>query len=400
MSCSETEKLSTILIISPHTKVRLNENPTEGVESRVSSIAGILAGKDREVIVLEPSDLKKEDDQGNIIREYFYAFDFIKIKNMRLGSYFLSLNPFYQSKLFKILKKYSPSIILVSQPWGLFSTWLIAKKIFGLKSFIIQDSHNVEKEYAKIISKDKSIPAFIKLFYIVTIGWIEKLALRYADCTLAISWENKRKFVEEYRVYPEKIRVLPPLINYSSYPKRRKGALKRDKSQILAVFHGIYRTVQNREAIDIIVRELVPKLKQYKNFKFIIFGKGVPKIERDNLYSLGFVENVYSTLQECDIAVVPLISGEGVKLKMLDYMVVGLPIVTTKKGAEGLGLVNGKHAIIVDDVDEEFIRAVENLIKNPKARKKLGYHANKLVKMHYNNEKVKIGNPLKGGEVL
>lgn len=88
MSCSETEKLSTILIISPHTKVRLNENPTEGVESRVSSIAGILAGKDREVIVLEPSDLKKEDDQGNIIREYFYAFDFIKIKKYAFGLIF------------------------------------------------------------------------------------------------------------------------------------------------------------------------------------------------------------------------------------------------------------------------------------------------------------------------
>ncbi len=56
------------------------------------------------------------------------------------------------------------------------------------------------------------------------------------------------------------------------------------------------------------------------------------------------------------MAVVPLVSGEGVKLKVLDYMAVGLPIVATKKGAEGLDLVNGKHAIIVNDVNEEFVK--------------------------------------------
>ena len=201
---------NTVLVISPHAKIKISENPTEGVERRISMIIKFFINKSRKIITLEPSDLQKDENAQNVIREYFYTFDFIKIKNMRLGSYFLSLNPFFYYVLFKLLKQYSLSVIIISFPWGVFSTWAVAKKIFKLDIVIIHDSHNVESEYAKIIMKDKDIPKMIKLFYFITIRLIEKLALRYADYTLAISYENKRVFVDKYRVNPEKIRVVPP----------------------------------------------------------------------------------------------------------------------------------------------------------------------------------------------
>ncbi|ASJ10307.1 hypothetical protein A3L12_02845 [Thermococcus sp. P6] len=368
-----------ILIISPHTKVKLNTTPTEGVEGRISAIVGGLLNKGH-VIIIEPSDLRETGEQS-CERHYFYAFDFVKIKNMRLGSYFLSLNPYYQLTLFKVLKKYKPSIVLISQPWGLFFTWIAVKKIFNYNSPLVHDSHNVESKYAEIIMRDKHIPKIIKLFYALTIKWIEKTALRYADLTLAISRDNKKVFVEEYRAYPEKIKVVPPVTNVKITGDKNK--LKKNKHQIWAVFHGIYRTVQNREAIEIILNKIAPQCSKYKTLKFIIFGKGVPKTSKGNVETLGFVDDVHGILKKCDIAVVPLISGEGVKLKMLDYMAAGLPIVTTKIGAEGLDLVNGKHAIIIDDVNDEFIRSIEYLIENPKIRKKLGHNTRKLFKKRY-----------------
>ncbi|NJE62094.1 glycosyltransferase family 4 protein [Thermococcus sp. 21S7] len=364
-----------LLIISPHTKVKLKDMPTEGVESRISTLARLLT-KDKEIIIIEPSDLKNSKEHG--VRYHFYAFDFVKIKNMRLGSYFLFLNPFYYYALFRALKKHSPSMILISQPWGVFSTYLVVRKIFGSTSFIVHDSHNVESEYAKIIVKDKNIPWIIRLFYLVTINFIEKLSVYYADYTLAISYDNKKTFINKYKVIPEKIIVAPPLITVNRLSKNERA--NKGNNQIWAVFHGIYRTVQNKEAIVIIKNKLAKEFKKYKNFRFIIFGKGVPKINDDIVLSLGFVENIYELLEKCDIAVIPLKSGEGVKLKMLDYMTVGLPIVTTKKGAEGLELVNGKHAIIVDDVNENFVRAIKYLIENPKIRRKLGHNTKELAK--------------------
>jgi len=377
---------SRILVISPHTKVKLEEVPTEGVESRVSHLVRLIAeDEDEKVIIIEPSDLKNGERLG--IRYYFYAFDFIKIKNMRLGSYLLSLNPFYYYTLFRVLKKHSFSKVLISNPWGVFSTYIVVKKIFGLDLPIIQDSHNVESKYAKIVAKDKNIPWIIRLFYLATVGFIEKLALRYSDYTFAISHENKETFVKQYKIIPEKIVVLPPVINFDKYSKIKRT--KKSKNQIQSVFHGIYRTVQNREAIEIIKNQLAKRFKKYKNFKFIVFGKGVPIVEEENFKSLGFVEDVHKVLASCDMAVVPLVSGEGVKLKVLDYMAAGLPIVTTKKGAEGLDLVNGKHAIIVDDVNEEFVKAIEYLIENPKVRRKLGHNVRKLFEKKYKGTNLK-----------
>ena len=64
-------------------------------------------------------------------------------------------------------------------------------------------------------------------------------------------------------------------------------------------------------------------------------------------------------LNSSDIGIVPILHGGGTKLKIFDYMGVGLPIVTTKKGIEGIEAKNGQHAIIVDDVNEEFINAIK-----------------------------------------
>ena len=370
-----------VLIISPHTKVHMETTPTEGVESRVSSIVRMLARNSRDILIIEPSDLKSKNEKN---RMHFYSFNFIKIKNMRLGSYFLSLNPFYHLALFRALKRRDPDVILISQPWGVFSTWFVVKKIFQRSLLIIHDSHNVESEYPNIIMKDSSIPKVIKLFYRLSIGWIEKLAVKYADYTFAISYENKKTFVRKYNTNPERIRVVPPVIPMEVSISSR-GRPEKKSSEIWAVFHGIYRTVQNREAFELIMHKLAPRFKKYKNFKFIVFGKGLLKFDKENVVSFGFVDNVWGVLERCDIAVVPLVSGEGVKLKMLDYIAVGLPIVTTKKGAEGLELVNGKHAIIVDDVNEEFVRVIKYLMYNPKARKKMQVNIKKLFELYFSS---------------
>ena len=77
------------------------------------------------------------------------------------------------------------------------------------------------------------------------------------------------------------------------------------------------------------------------------------------------------------MAIVPLLKGGGTKLKLLDYLSVGLPIVTTKKGVEGIEAKNSVHILISNSVDEEFINNIDYLLKNDNERLKL-------VKMHKN----------------
>jgi glycosyltransferase involved in cell wall biosynthesis len=89
-----------------------------------------------------------------------------------------------------------------------------------------------------------------------------------------------------------------------------------------------------------------------------------------------------------DIAIVPILRGGGTRVKIMDYLNVGLPIVTTKKGIEGIEAENGKHAIIVDDVNEEFIKALEFLIENDSERRRLSRNARKLAEERYDWTKI------------
>ena len=131
-----------------------------------------------------------------------------------------------------------------------------------------------------------------------------------------------------------------------------------------------YRTFHNNEAVDIILNHISPKVK-HRNVHFVLAGKGMPKIAKSNVISVGFVPNLKDFLSSCDIAIVPLKRGEGTKLKIFDYIILGLPVVTTKKGLEGIEfLTEGKHVFVTKDVDDEFIKALSELIENPKLLKK------------------------------
>ena len=89
-----------------------------------------------------------------------------------------------------------------------------------------------------------------------------------------------------------------------------------------------------------------------------------------------------------DIAIVPLTTGGGTKLKILDYMSIGLPIVTTKKGIEGLNVKNDEHAIIVNDVNDVFIDAIKYLIDNGEERKRIGANARRLAEEEYDWDQI------------
>jgi glycosyltransferase involved in cell wall biosynthesis len=65
-------------------------------------------------------------------------------------------------------------------------------------------------------------------------------------------------------------------------------------------------------------------------------------------------------------------------------MSAGLPIVATSKASEGIDIENREHAIIAEDVDEEFVEAIRFLIENPSERKRLGENARNLVESQYN----------------
>ena len=92
-------------------------------------------------------------------------------------------------------------------------------------------------------------------------------------------------------------------------------------------------------------------------------------------------------MNEKAIMVVPLFSGSGIRVKILEGMGLGKCIISTSLGAQGIEAVNGEH-ILIAETAEEFKTQIRNLINNPSEIIRIGKNALRLVKDKYDNKKI------------
>jgi len=108
----------------------------------------------------------------------------------------------------------------------------------------------------------------------------------------------------------------------------------------------------------------------------------VPAAVRGHVRLPGFVESLDSTIHESDVYVVPLRTGSGTRLKVLEAMAFGKAIVTTHIGAQGIELEPGAEALFADSADD-FAAAVLRLIANPHEAARLGSAARTKAQLLY-----------------
>lgn len=94
------------------------------------------------------------------------------------------------------------------------------------------------------------------------------------------------------------------------------------------------------------------------------------------------VVDVRPMYEQADVCIVPLQAGGGTRLKILEAMALGRPVVSTTVGAEGLAVVDGEHVLLAD-TPELFARQVARLLNEPELRTRLVENARRLVETHY-----------------
>jgi len=311
-------------------------------------------------------------------------------------------------KLYEIIKSEKPDIIQVEYPYGLLSAKIIAKIVSKIKKEdtkikVIYDAHDVESErlaellfkksynyfdYDKLDSVILSTYRFIRYLYS---SLIENSSCKLIDHILTVSENDKRILCNKYHIEPSKVTVIPTgtVIPNLSKLSKSKWKEKFGEDKVVIIFHGTFHYLPNKEAIYLIKNFIAPKINErYNNVLFVIAGYGVPKFSKGNVIGVGFVDNLYELIYASDIAICPILRGGGTRTKILDYLSVGIPIVTTRKGIEGIDAKNGREAVIVDNVDEKFIDAIAYLIENENERKKLSKNARKLAEKKYDWDKI------------
>ncbi len=255
---------------------------------------------------------------------------------------------------------------------------------------VVMRMHNIEHEIWERLAQNECNP-IKKIMYRINARQLERIErkiLHSVDGYLTISAPDYNYF---HALYPAtQGEVLTFGIDLDNYDEV-DDYIPSDKPSI---FHlGSMNWSPNVEGIEWFLDEVWPEiLKEQPDLTFTIAGHHIPDkfYHRDdrNVVLAGAVPDANAFMLDHDIMVVPLLSGSGIRVKIIEGMALGKVIVTTTVGAQGLDVENGKHLFIAD-TPEEFVSVINKCVATPDLCSIIGENAREFISVHHNDELIK-----------
>jgi len=129
--------------------------------------------------------------------------------------------------------------------------------------------------------------------------------------------------------------------------------------------------------------------ERYPDLQFYVAGRNAPPwfqklLNLPNVVFKGEVADAYEFINSKSIMVVPLFSGSGMRIKIIEGMALGKPIVTTPVGTEGISTTSGENIIVVTNV-EGFVQSISDLIENREYFDKISKNAIEYIHENFDN---------------
>jgi tetratricopeptide (TPR) repeat protein len=161
-----------------------------------------------------------------------------------------------------------------------------------------------------------------------------------------------------------------------------------DNANRIVLFIGTLSYYPNIDGVQYFVQEILPLIwEQDSKVQFWIAGAEPPQMLLDlaldkRIKVIANPEDMTAVARQSCITVVPLRIGSGTRIKILHGMALGLPIVTTSLGCEGIDVTDGQE-LWVRDRPEDFAMATLDLLKDADRRQQFRQRGRKLVEQHY-----------------
>ena len=183
-----------------------------------------------------------------------------------------------------------------------------------------------------------------------------------------------------------------PLLTVESIPNGIDVQTNQPLSKSLSstqnlLFIGNMDYRPNQDAMYYFCKEIFPEIKKRNGLiNLWIVGKNTSAdifaLATDSIFVTGRVDDVHPFYEKTHISVIPLRAGGGTRLKSLESMALGRPVISTTVGCEGLQVVDGEHLFIADN-PEVFFQRIQQLFDDPKLYSRIVTNARDFVETRY-----------------
>ena len=265
-------------------------------------------------------------------------------------------DPVFVSRAADLIRQERPDVIQTEFVWpGLHA--ILLKALTGVP-FIVNE-HNVE--FAR--RRRMRSPIWPAL-------WLYELVVcRQAKSVFCVS-ELDRGLIVRLGVPLSKIAVVPNGVDVEVFfPSAMTASYNQfgfDKRPSV-LFFGALEYLPNRQAVDVIMDELVPRVVlRVPNVRFIIVGRNPPVDKmHPNVVFTGAVDRIQDFINASDVCICPLRIGGGTRLKIIESLACGKPVISTSVGAEGLVEEAIGYGVTIADQWNDFASAIVDRLRNP-----------------------------------
>lgn len=289
-----------------------------------------------------------------------------------------------KSKLRELAKKgYRPDLIILH--WTEIVMLLsMVKKIFPNAKFVCIEEDVTFLKLQRKYDRAKGIKKYLSYIQLRTLKYREISSIKKSDLTVLTNSKDLNLLVDNNVPYGKLFAMVP-------YFQNLKRAVYHWTQDII-LYYGAMNRPENEEAVIWFIEYVMPGLLSYNNnFKFIIVGANpsekLMKKKGPNVIFTGFVDDVANFFAQCLCIAIPLQMGAGIKIKVLESMSAGVPVLTNDIGIEGIPARKGKDFLLCESPEDY----VENIIKLQKKRvdaEELSVNARKFISESYDRDKV------------
>lgn len=282
----------------------------------------------------------------------------------------------------KFLQDFAFDVIILE---GLYLTPYLETIRNHSRALLVYRAHNIEYEIWQRAALRENNPLRRVYYYITArrLRRIEKLYINRYDTLVPIT--NR-----DYQVYRQLGNSKPARVSSTGITASAFSAYNTQKNQVGIFYLGALDWFPNQEGLIWFIKKVWPQFySKYPDTSFFIGGRNAPAwlkrfCTKTGIKFYGEVNDAIDFMVRRKIMVVPLFSGSGMRIKIIEGMAAGRVIITTSIGAEGIPVTNGKELFIADK-EADFLEILEMLINDKELRRRIGEQAREFVEKRFDN---------------